>query len=218
MRSALPRPAPAAVPSALERERPSNGYSSRRSTTPMPCSISTANARPARPVAAGRAEQIRPFERPIALGQLLEMPFGDLLEERQRLVQIVSGDTGPATLPPRVEERLEHAVQQLSPLERGQAGLVLAFLFELEHLSGEILEGTFQVSLDPADRVDDAVARANGAVIPRVRLGRAGGPQREPLRSPAGATSVRTGCSDSPSWAKTRTMPSVSVRSTVRPD
>src|SRR4029079_17413643 len=50
------------------------------------------------------AEQIRPFERPIALGQLLEVPFRDLLEELEHLVQIASGHTEPAALPRRLRD------------------------------------------------------------------------------------------------------------------
>src|SRR4029453_2181626 len=96
----------------------------------------------------GRSEEVGPFERSIALGEVLQMPFGNLFEQRERFVEISSGDARPAPLAPRLEERLERAVQQLPPLERREAGLVLTFLFQLEDLAGEILERTLQVAPD----------------------------------------------------------------------
>src|SRR4029450_1696569 len=138
------------------------------------------NPPPGKSRGAGRSEEVGPFERSIALGEVLQMPFGNLFEQRERFVEISSGDARPAPLAPRLEERLERAVQQLPPLERREAGLVLTFFFELEDLAGEVLERTLQVALDAAHRVDDALARADRAVIPRIRVARGAAPPGGP--------------------------------------
>src|SRR5262245_55293162 len=97
-----------------------------------------------------RAEKIRAFERAIALRKIVQMRFGDPLEMHERFLERVRGQSTAAGGVPLAEERLEERVQQLTPLLRRKARLLLPLLVETENMRREVLEGTFDVPLDAA--------------------------------------------------------------------
>jgi hypothetical protein len=61
------------------------------------------------------------LERAIAFAQRLEVPPGNLFEERQPFFQRVRGYAAAACLVPRLEEGLEHLMKELTAFLRTQA-------------------------------------------------------------------------------------------------
>ena len=149
------------------------------------------------------AEQARALERRVGLRQPRQQRLRDLREQRARLVDAVGRDRAVAARVPRLEEALEHLVDEPAARPRRERRLVLRRFLEPQHVGGEELERAVLVALERAQR-ERCRPVAAGRAAERGRSRRRLQPELRRLRRQRRQRIDDTGSSPSASCSKMR--------------
>ena len=106
----------------------------------------------AKPGGGGRTEQPRAFEPGLRYRQTFERAIDDAGEHLARGVEVAGRDGAMTGVLPRIEEPLEHLVDELPLPPRIHHFFVLGLFLEFQHVLREELERAVEIRLDRADR------------------------------------------------------------------